>query len=258
MSKRLLISAALPALTFASPALAIDPGVLYGPPSVPAFYWTGFYLGGNLGYSGGDSASSESLSNGTEALAVPGGSFKLDGIIGGGEIGYNWQISNWVVGVEVDIQASGQNGSTSFACQTGCVTNGGTALPAGTTISNLSQRLDYFGTIRGRAGVTVIPTVLLYATAGLAYGQVETGGTVSGVAGAGSFGNTFGSINTNVGWTVGAGVEAPLWPYWTGKLEYIYVDLGTVSAGQFGLPVASFSSHVTDNILRVGLNYKFY
>jgi outer membrane immunogenic protein len=257
MSKKLFISAALPALALASSALAADPGVLYNPAAfVPVFYWTGFYLGGNLGYGWGDSASSESLSNGGGALVAPSSSFKVNGINGGGQTGYNWQVTNWVFGVEVDIQTSGQNGSTSFACQTDCSAikvPGGGVVPAGTAVSNLSQRLDWFGTVRARVGMAVIPTVFAYATGGMAYGQVETGGTISGVAGAGSFGST----NTNVGWTLGAGVEAPLWPYWTGKIEYLYVDLGNFSAGPFGLPVANFSSHVTDNILRVGLNYKF-
>jgi outer membrane immunogenic protein len=74
---------------------------------------------------------------------------------------------------------------------------------------------------------------------------------------------SFSSSATHTGWTIGAGIEAALGGRWT---EYLYVDLGTVSGGPFVTPIVapsgalligSFSSHVTDNILRVGVNYRF-
>src|SRR5450631_1660057 len=74
----------------------------------------------------------------------------------------------------------------------------------------------------------------------------------------------FGNSSTRVGWTVGAGVEGVVSGNWTAKVEYLYIDLGNVS-GSFTTPIvapsgafltSSYTSHITDNILRVGLNYK--
>ena len=66
---------------------------------------------------------------------------------------------------------------------------------------------------------------------------------------------SFSSSSTKAGWTIGSGIEAVLGGNWTGKIEYLYVDFGTVTVIP---PVSgSFSSRVTDNILRVGVNYRF-
>jgi outer membrane immunogenic protein len=95
--------------------------------------------------------------------------------------------------------------------------------------------------------------VLLYATGGLAYGEVKSGEVIGLFPG-------LSTTNTNVGWTVGAGIEGMIDANWTAKLEYLYVDLGAVS-GSFtpvvGGVTSSYSSHITDNVLRVGVNYKF-
>ena len=101
--------------------------------------------------------------------------------------------------------------------------------------------------------------MLLYATGGLAYGEVRTAETI----GAGLFG--FSNTDTRVGYTVGAGVEGAIGGNWTAKLEYLYVDLGktsgslltTIPALGGGVLTSNFSSRITDNVLRVGVNYKF-
>ena len=148
-------------------------------------------------------------------------------------------------------------------------------VPAFPVTGTLAESLDWFGTVRGRIGGTVIPTLLLYATGGLAYGEVGVTNTVGGnnITGLqGVNGSTItpfvgGTSNSTlkVGWTVGAGVEGVISGNWTAKLEYLYVDLGNVS-GSFAtsliapsgsLATSSYSSHITDNILRVGVNYKF-
>jgi outer membrane immunogenic protein len=256
------------ALTLASPALAADLSPLYKapPPPAPIFSWTGFYAGVNIGYSWGNSDTTAAFSG----IAAPASSsFSMDGVIGGGQIGYNWQSSNWVFGLEADIQGSGQNGSTGFVCPAGVCTPGTAVpgilpvfLPGPPVFTNLSQRLDWFGTVRARLGTTITPTFLAYVTGGLAYGEVDTNGTVT----SGGLAGGFSSSATNAGWTVGGGIEAQLSGNWTGKIEYLYMDLGTVSGGPFptlipalggGFLAGSFSSHITDNIVRVGLNYKF-
>jgi outer membrane immunogenic protein len=142
--------------------------------------------------------------------------------------------------------------------------------------ASLTEKLEWFGTVRGRIGPTITPTILAYVTGGLAYGEVRTTHTVSGtnfvgpqnvntppavVAVLASSSNS----STGVGWTVGAGVEGVVGGNWTAKVEYLYMDLGNVS-GSFVTPIIAtsgalvtsrYSSHITDNILRVGVNYKW-
>jgi outer membrane immunogenic protein len=111
--------------------------------------------------------------------------------------------------------------------------------------------------------------VLFYATGGLAYGEVKIGGSTTGDSTLGTPTTVVlsGASSTRAGWTAGAGVEGMIGGGWTAKLEYLYMDLGTVSGGPDALtgilvPVrttgaVSYSSHFTDNIVRAGVNYHF-
>jgi outer membrane immunogenic protein len=175
-----------------------------------------------------------------------------NGIIGGGQIGYNWLTApNWLVGVEADLQGSGQKGSVSFKSFT--------VLPA---VDTVGVNLDWFGTVRARVGYIVNNSNLWYVTSGYAYGRTElsfadNNGLVPGVIASGV------THKTMSGWTLGGGLESHLVGNWTAKLEYLYVDLGTIrgtaSASFLGLLVANTfdSAHIRDNIVRAGLNYKF-
>jgi outer membrane immunogenic protein len=228
----------------------------------PVFNWTGFYVGGNIGYSWGRADTTESLSDVRTGVVLDTGTSRnnANGVIGGGQFGYNWQMSNWVAGIEADIQGSAERGSSSLLCS-GCGDG-----PSDIT-SALTQKLNWFGTVRGRAGVLVTPTVLLYGTGGLAYGEVDTGGSITGPTVLGPATVVLPNLNsTQVGWTAGAGIEGRIGGNWTAKLEYLYMDLGTVSAGPIPTNIigtarnplaASYSTHFTDNILRVGVNYIF-
>lgn len=246
-------AADLPARTYTKAPVMVDPG----------FNWSGFYVGGNIGYSWGRSRNSATLSvlSTGAPLFTRTASNDVNGVIGGGQAGYNWVASNWLFGLEGDIQGSGERGSSTIVC-VACADDGTNITAA------LTQKLNWFGTARGRVGVLASPTVLLYATGGLAYGEVATGGSITGNnANGASITVAFpGTSSTRAGWTAGAGVEGRISGNWTAKLEYLYMDLGTVSAGPIAttilVPVrtngaASYSSHFTDNILRVGLNYHF-
>jgi outer membrane immunogenic protein len=165
-----------------------------------------------------------------------------------------------VWGVEADIQGSGQKGSFAFVCPTGF------CAPAAAVTDRLTEKLLWFGTVRGRVGFTVTPEVLAYATGGLAYGDVKRDITVNGMNGVTPVSALFSNSTTRAGWTVGAGVEGHIGGGWTAKLEYLYVDLGTFTTGRFVTPIVApsgnflatnFSSRVTDNIVRLGVNYKF-
>jgi outer membrane immunogenic protein len=307
--KRILVGAAAIASLVTTTALAADlPAKVYTkapPPPVVVYDWTGFYIGGNIGYSWGRSSTTQSFTDGptgTALLAAFASKFNLDGVIGGGQIGYNWQRDKWVFGLEADIQGSDEKGSTNAVCPgntTVFTPPGGSSTVAAvssacslghagdTNIGNvngqavtsaLSEKIEWFGTVRGRIGATFTPTFLAYVTGGLAYGEVRATDTVAGTnvtnpGGQGVNGGTiltpvaasFSNSSTRAGWTVGAGIEGAIGGNWTAKLEYLYIDLGNIS-GSFITPVvspsgnfvvANYNSHITDNVLRVGINYRW-
>lgn len=247
----------------------------------PLYNWTGLYIGGNVGYGWDRSNTTETFTDPAIVLATVNPSFNLDGVIGGGQVGYNWQSGPWVLGIEGDLQATGQSGGTNDLCGTGVcaqTTIGpppncqGLACgkvivtPGGPVTDALSQRLEWLDTLRGRIGWTVTPTFLAYVTGGLAVGVLNTSGLVTGTNGATSVVGSFNSNSVHAGGTVGVGLEAALAGRWTGKVEYLYVDLGTFSGGSFATPIVgpsgsllntSFSSRLTDNVLRAGVNYRF-
>lgn len=171
MTKSLLAAAAavISSAAFAADLPSKKAPILPPPPPPPA--WTGFYLGLNAGY--GWSASRDSVFGYSDAVgdgfgalvrggALPGSvSLSNDAFIGGGQLGYNYQFNaNFVAGVEADIQ--------------GVATNTATAgYAAGGAYVQATRSLDYLGTVRGRLGYAVVPSLFVYATGGLAYGQSE-------------------------------------------------------------------------------------
>lgn len=267
------------------------------PVAPPVLYnWSGFYVGGNIGYGWGR-AHSDITSSGipideaalTDLVGVcpagcPSGPFtipgfavsntaKLNGVIGGGQLGYNWQASpNWVLGFETDFQGSGQKRSiTSVNTFDVALPDGQcNAIPcsmSGSLTTNHEAKLDWFGTVRGRIGYAA-DRVFVYGTGGLAYGHLKISGvnttnvTISDCCEphlAGTFVTPFSASKTKVGWTAGAGVEVAAWDRWSWKFEYLYMDLGrlqtTVVNG--GTTIFALDTHFTDNIVRAGLNYRF-
>jgi outer membrane immunogenic protein len=267
---RVLAASALMAVVTASAATAADMAPRYtkAPVAVAVYNWTGFYIGGNAGYSWGRSSTDASFyNNATNVLLATGNTaFDMNGWVAGGQLGYNWQSGSWVFGLEGDIQGTGQKGSGAFTCAGPICSAGNTAI-APLTLAPVnvafSQKLEWFSTIRGRVGYTFTPTVLGYVTGGAAIGGVNTNGVITGFAANGAASAAaFSGSETRVGWTVGAGLEASLGGNWTGKIEYLYMDFGkynTTATLLLNAPASrvNLSSHVTDNILRVGVNYRF-
>lgn len=243
--KKLLLATTAVALLAGASANAADMRVrpAVAPPP-PVYTWTGLFWGVNIGYSWGESKYDAAFTG----IGSVSRSDDIDGVIGGGQTGYNYQFGAWVWGFESDIQASGQKGGATFA-----------GIGPLTTVTT-DRKLEWFGTSRSRLGFLWSPNVLVYGTAGVAYGQVKNSSTVS-VAGVGSATATFKDVKA--GYAVGGGVEGAFGGGWSVKVEYLYIDLGKtedtdifVGAGGAGL-AASETWRTTDNIVRVGLNYKW-
>ena len=263
----------------------------YYPRSGPAGPWTGVYLGLNGGgvmgsrqnvvTTGLDTYNYPSASNGYAFAASAASSIGLNGgagFIGGGQIGYNYQINNFVLGFETDFQGATANGSGAGA-GAGYTDNAalgaslGVTLPPSTpiTLTRAEAGLINFGTVRARAGYLVTPTLLAYVTGGFAYGQTHVGASLlsldtAGVFPGGSGATSYGSVHG--GWTAGAGVEWMFWPRWSAKLEYLYYDLGAPPLGMTGIGYASASRtpiwaylatttppRFSGSIVRAGVNY---
>ena len=288
-----VLTASLTALVLSAPISAVAADLpralpVKAPVMAPVVYnWTGFYLGGNAGYSFGrnsyevagtstvrtrtfrgfDSPQPTLLTDVTAAgpAFLGTGTANIDGGLAGGQIGYNWQSGAWVFGLETDAQWTGQRGATSFCLTAAC--------PVGGFVANAEYRLQWFGTARARAGWLVDPRVLLYVTGGAAYGEVKADYT-AGIVGVPLVGSSISS--TRLGWTVGGGIEGMLSPNWTVKAEYLYVDLGSVASGGLGgattailanTPTTAITTvidttfaataraRVRDNIVRLGINY---
>ena len=113
----------------------------------------------------------------------------------------------------------------------GCRVFPGAAVAAGTGVgASLSDKLEWFGTFRGRGGVLVTPSVLLYVTGGLAYGSLQTEVGLSGFTASGIPVTAVASRSSDkFGWTVGGGIETMFYNNWSAKIEYLYMDLGSVS-----------------------------
>jgi opacity protein-like surface antigen len=246
------------------------PPLFYKAPILTAWSWAAPYLGVNIGYSAGRSKTDALFSDATlgAPLFATGSLDSLKGIIGGVQAGYNWQAGNWVAGLEGDIQMSGQGATPSYVCPSAVCNPTIVDFDAPVTANFVQgHKLDSFGTLRGRLGTTITPDVIAYATGGLAVGSIRTAITLSGVGfdadgNPSAFSAPFSVLKIKPGWTGGAGLEARLFGNVTGKVEYLYLDFGTVSASVTNplnaTPITlATSARITDNTVRAGVNYKF-
>ncbi|MGP0058959.1 MAG: outer membrane protein [Beijerinckiaceae bacterium] len=275
-----LFAAAIAGTFIAGSALAADlpsraePPV-YIPP--PVATWTGFYTGVNAGVGWSNESFVTSVPGAPNTLFtapfdgslgwganLPGSS--RIGFTGGGQVGYNYQISQIVLGIETDFQYYGPpvSNNTSFVSTT----------PPGTTglvTNHVNSSTPWFGTVRGRLGTTAItPSLLVYATGGLAYGRENTTDAMSTTNAGGALDETFpfSTSATKLGYTVGGGLEYMFAPNWSVKAEYLYVNLRANSGQTLATTTLTPSALATDimtfnssrdvlNIARLGINYKF-
>jgi outer membrane immunogenic protein len=283
MLRRILLASA-GAMALSGTVFAADLAAPPPPPVVPPPpQWTGIYVGLNAGYTWSNNNSVatatanvatlpgfEPLGVTSAALATTSVPVKIDGFIGGGQWGYNYQFNRWVAGVEGDFQgiATSNHTTTLFSQATAVV--GVTPFPTN-QILTASRRLDWLGTDRVRLGFLIWPTFLVYGTGGLAYGETQASVAIGQTVVFPGFspGASFGTSNhTLAGWTAGGGVEWLFYPNWSLKVEYLYYDLGRVTFSMsplvnsltgvpitVGGPIAS--TRFNGNIVRAGLNYHF-
>lgn len=193
----------------------------------PVNEWTGFYIGGNIGY--GVAGLTDNA-----PLAV---TSNMTGVVGGLQAGYNYQIERIVLGVEADIQASGQNATYSRT------------LPIVGTLT-VSQEIPYFATVRARVGYAFdCGCVMAYGTIGWAYGAYKPSVSALGVTLSGDY--------TRSALALGAGVEWKVSQLWSAKLEALYLDTGDIGSATSFPVIGQVHMRVRDAVTRIGLNYHF-
>jgi outer membrane immunogenic protein len=247
-----IVSALMFSLIAAGGALAADlpqapppqAPAMYVPVVAPVYNWGGIYVGINGGWGFGNAnwtiPSQITLTGTSPTVGGNSGSVSDNGGVFGGTLGANWQAGGLVLGVEGDFDYSGINtGTASSICS---------------TFGVCQTKNNWLATLRGRVGYAA-DRVLFYGTGGGAFGGTQT--VVDGTS----------TSKTKTGWTAGLGVEAAFADNWTAKVEYLYVNLGSVTGtglcslaacttSGIPLPVAGTVS-LTENLIRVGVNYKF-
>lgn len=241
MKRFLLSTAAL--VTLSAPLAAADLTLRYPAKTMPPaiFSWSGFYLGGNVGYAG-DDFSSDALVYDASARTTPGADLDTavitaSNFIAGRQIGDNDVLLDQEgVGLEVSLRRSGAEGRMGA----NVLDATGVLLAAG----DLGTSIDYFGTLRARAGY-MLDRFLPDIAGGGAYGRTKTSGSASKPV-----------ASDNWHWSVGGGAFA-VSDHWTVKAEYLYVSLGSADVVVYGPltgPVASDSVESLRHSMKAGVS----
>jgi outer membrane immunogenic protein len=283
MRKSLIATSALAALIMAAPAYAADMAVKARPlpPPVPVFTWSGFYVGGHVGWGWGDFDFRDPFVQVNQPILIFPGlfvgvplerSFSDSSFLGGLQAGVNAQFGPVVVGVESDVSWMSLGGE--FRSST---SNFGGLV---TTSEGVSAKLDWLATARGRLG-WASDRILVYGTAGVAFGGVDAAGDITlttapvSIPGIppippGTLSLATSDRKTHVGWTAGAGIEGAIWSNWSVKFEYLYTDLGwlkhegPLTIGGTLAPLLTGTSlsgggefKAVVQTVKLGLNYRF-
>ena len=268
MKKLLLIGAAF--------AVLLAPAIAAGKPvrvhkrvrpvvvAAPVYSWTGFYVGGNVGWGWSHVTASENNPFGPDAIAqISPQSLgtDLNGGVFGGQIGYNWQTANWVIGIEGDFDGASINGVNQVIFPN-------IAFSGKTSGFIARENVGWLASIRGRLGTTWGPG-LAYITGGAAWEKVSATAMISSDTGAGanSQAGTASFTTVKSGFVVGAGYEWMIAPRWSVRAEYLFYDFngGSTNALTLTGPCASTptcgvnvaTDHNNISVARLGVNYLF-
>jgi outer membrane immunogenic protein len=233
-------------------AMAADIPRKAPPPPPPAiFTWTGFYVGGHLGWGWGESDSRvlEADNNFFPQGTILHNDF--DGFIGGGQAGFNFQTGLLVFGVEGQVSWSGITGDSRRD-----------AILLANRHIETHANVDWVATLTGRVGIAA-GNALFYVKGGAAWAEFEST-THSFITSTRTLVQTVSGGETRDGWTVGAGVEWGIAGNWSFKGEYNFLDFGTdriVRSGRTipaGVPVTRFrDAELELHIVKFGINYRF-
>ena len=238
MKHAFLGSAALLALVAAGPSVAADmraKPIYKAPPTAIAsvYNWTGFYVGGHVGYGWGDKDWTF-----PPPSDPPGVNFDVDGFLGGGQIGFNWQAGNWVFGIEGEFSWSGIDGAA-------------TLTPPGSPSATFSSELNWIATLTGRIGYAW-NNWLWYVKGGGAWADEDHSISSVGTPTAAASGSAS-------GWTIGGGAEYGFAPNWSARVEYSYYDFGskTYTFTAAGSPAEDLAIDQQIHAVKFGINYRF-
>jgi outer membrane immunogenic protein len=261
-------AAALATLTFSAQAADLGRPVAVPEAIVvaPAPSWTGFYLGATAGGTFGTAGRTTSTvfdptgyfaATSVPAVAAAGlQSSSTSGFTGGATAGYNLQWGNVVGGLETDFQYFGQNGNRTTTAAYPC------CAPATFSLQSRAST-NWLWTLRPRIGVLATPSLLVYATGGLALTNLQSSFQFSDTFGAQASGSL---SSTRAGYTIGLGAEYAIASNWTVKVEYLYFNFGraTSTSTNLSTPAATFpantftqSANLNSNMVRLGINYVF-
>lgn len=227
------VAAAISCFAFSQAGWAADmPLKAMRMPTVVTYNWSGFYIGANAGYGWGNSSWTDDPALGATNL----GGHATEGGLAGGQIGFNWQLSSWVVGVEADVDWASIKGSH-----------------VGPTGTDIRTKATALGTIAGRFGYAWDRS-LIYGKAGAGWASfnyddfVTPGGALNGS-----------NSSTRWGWTFGAGLEYAFAANWSAKIEYNYLDFGTERMTFGGGVGGTFVQDINERIhvVKAGINYRF-
>ncbi|HLH11704.1 MAG TPA: outer membrane protein [Methylovirgula sp.] len=246
MIKKLLVASVAALGLTTGGVLAADlpntkgPPVFAAPPPPPVFSWTGFYIGGQVGYQWGTTGWDLHSEPPAPFVAVGEPTYNDQGVVGGGHAGFNYQVAQFVFGVEGDIEGTSYRGT------------GVEAVLAPGLITN-TTRIDIEGSVRGRIG-WAWDRVLFYGTGGVAFADFKNGFN----APTAPFFDT--ATFGRVGWTAGGGVEYAIDPNWSVRVEYRYTDYGRYDFVIANPPVSGtigVHEHERDNRVEAGFSYRF-
>jgi len=255
--KQFLCAAAFAALAAAGSARAADMPVKAPPmaPAPAAFDWSGFYIGGHVGY-GVVNVDTNSFNSAGVLEDVTHSDRK--GFYGGGQVGFNVMLApHWLAGVEADLAAANLRGSLTACTATGC--------------SHNDVRIDEIGSLRGRFGYAW-DRALFYGTAGLLWDHSHSDRAIVCVAAGGGTcpggpspspltGMSATASGSQAGWTAGGGIEYAVAQRWTVKAEYLHFHIDNIIR-DFNYPgfPGAFRHHVSTadgDTVRIGANYLF-
>lgn len=198
------------------------------PVAAPVWSWNGFYIGAHVGGAWGTTESEFT------AVAFPIASATVNGFLGGGQIGYNFQSGIIVVGIEADASWANIKGTTPCLVALTC-----------------KRDVNSLGTITGRVGFTA-DRALVYVKGGAAWANFEYDTSIIGIP--------LASADKWVwGWTVGTGVEYAITPNWSAKVEYNFMDFQKETVSLTAPIVGPVNVNTTSYIhaVKFGVNYRF-